>query len=172
MQSWLHTPRPLFERALAGLVPRALLYITPSTSWIFWVILGMLAIGSFYLIWRKNNFQMNFDLFLATSFVINPLVHDYDLIQLIPILCSKRLRNAMLLISIPGWLVILFAYDWDPAWFVFTLIPLVAVWQIIRGSHRPEQEEVPGLQSHHSGADAASAAQPGLRQSHTQSRPK
>jgi hypothetical protein len=119
---WLDTPRPLFERALAGLIPRSLLYFVPFTNVLFWLLLGILGIAIFYSLWLFNKKRFKFDQFITTGYFINPLIHDYDLIQLIPMLDNKQLRNSALLISIPGWLVILFGYQNDHLWYVFTLI--------------------------------------------------
>ncbi|MDX9864272.1 MAG: hypothetical protein RBT34_05635 [Anaerolineaceae bacterium] len=54
--------------------------------------------------------------------MVNPLVHDYDLIQLVPLLDTPRRMLAAVLLSLPGWLVILFAYTNDSAWYAFTII--------------------------------------------------
>lgn len=135
VNEWLSAPRPLFERALAGLLPRGLLYVFDSSSWIYWLVwlLGAAAIA--VLIGWLSKWKPSFDLFLAASFLINPLAHDYDLIQLVPLLEGKRVLRTALLISIPAVLVILFAYQIDHAWFVYTLIPLALVWVIQKQPH-------------------------------------
>ena len=129
---WMSTPRPLFERALAGFIPRSLMYIISPSNMLYWIVLLLLSVGMFILIWWKNGRKFTFDLFMASSFIINPLAHDYDLIQLVPLLDSKKMLQTALLISIPAWLVILFAYQEDKAWFLFTLIPPVIAWKMLK----------------------------------------
>jgi len=46
------------------------------------------------------------------------------LIQIIPVLDRPRLQWAAVLLSIPGWVVILTAYANDSAWYAFTIIAL------------------------------------------------
>ncbi len=59
-------------------------------------------------------------------FIFFPLVHDYDVIQLIPLLETRRERAIALIASVPMWIVITFAYDVDPAWIVVGFIaPIV-----------------------------------------------
>lgn len=121
---WLRSPRPLFERALAGFLPRTLLYLfDPRVAW-YWLILVGLGIGAFVLVWYRTGQSNKLDFLVMTSFVVSPLVHDYDLIQLIPLLDDRRQRIAAVLLSIPGWFVVLFAYANDKAWYLFSLIPL------------------------------------------------
>lgn len=127
---WLSTPRPLFERALAGLLPRSLLTLLPSQGWAFWMLWLAGAAGLLWLTWKRSAGKKPFDLALLWYFTVSPLVHDYDLIQLIPALESRASRLAAVLLSLPGWLVILFAYGNDSAWFAFTLIApgLLVYW--------------------------------------------
>lgn len=121
---WLRTPRPLFERALAGFLPRTLLcFFDPHVAW-YWLILVGLGIVAFILIWYRTRQSNKLDFLVMTSFIVSPLVHDYDLIQLIPLLDDRRRRIAAVLLSIPGWFVILFAYANDKVWYLFSLIPL------------------------------------------------
>lgn len=129
---WLSSPRPLFERALTGLVPRALIYLLPSDGWLYWVLLVFISAGLFLLLWRLKHGAINLDTTLAASFILNPLAHDYDLIQLVPLLETRRLKITALLLSIPGWLVMIFAYDQDPLWGVFALIPPGILWMLLR----------------------------------------
>jgi hypothetical protein len=119
---WLASPRPFFERAMSGVVPRALLLtgILP-TSLAFWAILAVAGIGLLLLI-RRSASRLSLDLCVLWSFVVSPLAHDYDLVQLVPVLEAPRLRVAAILSSIPGWAVILFAYAIDQAWMVFAVI--------------------------------------------------
>ncbi len=137
---WLNSPRPLFERALAGLVPRSLLYLLPTGGWLYWLFWGVISAALFLLVWRLTRKPISLDTTLAASFIINPLAHDYDLIQLIPLLETKGLKLTALLLSIPGWLVMIFAYDIDPLWGVFTIIPVGILWLLLRkkpGDHLP-----------------------------------
>lgn len=118
---WLSHPRPLFERALAGFVPRGLVMLG-IRGWVFWGLWMVVMILSIFVIFK--NVQQNVDLDLLTLwyFCVSPLVHDYDLIQLIPLLNSRRLQWGAVLLGIPTLLVILFAYGMDQAWAVVTLI--------------------------------------------------
>lgn len=119
---WLQQPRPLFMRALAGFIPRSLALLIDPAMPPFWIILIVLAAGLLALMaWLHK--RLDFDLWMLWSFTANPLVHDYDLIQIIPLLETRALRIAALILSIPCWLVIVFAYANDPAWYVFSLIP-------------------------------------------------
>jgi hypothetical protein len=115
---WLSSPRPLAFRAMAGLLPRSLLLAIPQ-SILYFAILIPLAIILLWLIRRHWSFETS----LIWYFIVSPLVHDYDLISLLPILKTHRQRTIAVLLSIPTWLVILFAYSNDFAWFAVTLIP-------------------------------------------------
>jgi hypothetical protein len=42
------------------------------------------------------------DSFIIWSFIINPLVHDYDLIQLVLLLDNQIYMNLAIIFSIPG----------------------------------------------------------------------
>ena len=119
---WLSHPRPLFERAMSGFLPRTLLYLVPQTSVAFWLLLMVSGILLLVGIWFVNRKAITLDLAVLWSFIASPLVHDYDLIQLIPLLDKPLLLGIAVLFSLPGWLVILFAYGNDSAWYVFTII--------------------------------------------------
>ena len=119
---WLNSPRPLFERALSGFVPRMLLYLFPDQTGAYWLVLGGIALLLFLGVWRLSRKQVTLDLAVLWGFVVNPLVHDYDLIQLVPLLDPPRRMLSAVLLSLPGWLVILLAYTNDTAWVVFTII--------------------------------------------------
>lgn len=121
LREWLSRPRPLFERALSGLVPRLLL-VSGAAGWVFWGLLILIAGGLLLAIWRLNQRSLDFDVFLLWSLVVNPLVHDYDLILLVPLLDTTPLLVAATVLSLPGWWVIFTAYNNDSAWAVFTLI--------------------------------------------------
>lgn len=136
---WLSHPRPLFERAMAGFVPRTLLYVVPTHTSAYWLIL--IAVGGLLLygVWRINNRVVALDLVVLWGFIVNPLVHDYDLIQLIPLLEKRALQVGAVLLSIPGWAVILCAYSNDSAWYVFTIIApgLLGIWLYQRRRLQP-----------------------------------
>lgn len=119
---WLSSPRPLFERALSGLVPRTLLYLFPGQTGAYWLVLGGIAALLLLGVWFMAGKKMTLDLAVLWGFVVNPLVHDYDLVQLVPLLDRGKRMLAAVLLSLPGWLVILFAYTTDTAWVVFTII--------------------------------------------------
>ncbi len=72
--------------AMSGFIPRTLLFFYPPKSIEFWAwlfILGGLLIG---LILALNKRIFGLDLAVLWGFIVSPLVHDYDLIQLIPLL--------------------------------------------------------------------------------------
>ncbi len=132
---WLAGPRPLFERALAGLLPRALVVLgLENNPLLFW---GLLALGGLAILggawWWLRRRGLGFDLWMLLGAIFNPLEHDYDLVQLIPLLDTPLRRRWAVLASLPLWLVILFAYQNDQAWFVVTIIPPVlaglALWE-------------------------------------------
>ena len=119
---WLRQPRPLFMRALAGFIPRSLALLLDPSTLLFWIMLATLATGLLALImWHYK--RLNLDIWMLWSFTASPLVHDYDLIQLIPLLETRALRIAALVLSLPCWLVMIFAYANDSAWYAFSLIP-------------------------------------------------
>lgn len=114
----------------SGLLPRLCLVLMPVQNF---VIIGMsfavllIGVAIFYL-WNR---QVSLDLLMVWSFVVSPLVHDYDLIQLIPVLEKRKLHMAAILSSIPGWLTILLAYQDDKAWITFTLIAPILLGKMI-----------------------------------------
>jgi hypothetical protein len=129
---WLRNPRPLFERALSGLVPRTLQFLFSPDTPPFWILLSAITIGIFLLVWIRNQKQLSLDLAVMAGFVISPFVHDYDLLQIIPLLETSQLKKAAALLSIPGWFVILFFYATDPAWYAFTIIALGLLWYMLK----------------------------------------
>jgi hypothetical protein len=130
MREWLQSPRPLSARAMSGIIPRTLFLGLASQPGLFWLAWILLSFGLLALIWQLNHHRLTLDLLVLWSFVASPLVHDYDLVQLVPLLETRRLRWGAVLLSIPGWLVILFAYSNNAAWYVFTLIApgLLVLW--------------------------------------------
>jgi hypothetical protein len=119
---WLQNPRPLFQRALSGIIPRLLIFLIPENPMVFGGILCICSLILFFGIWKISRSQISLDVFVLFSFLINPLVHDYDLIQIIPMIESSREKFAAVLLSLPGWVVILTQYTNDAAWVVFTII--------------------------------------------------
>jgi hypothetical protein len=125
VREWLANPRDLKVRAMSALVPRALL-VLPS-SW-FWLALLLAAV---LLVWLLRR-SLHLDIAVLLWFILSPLVHDYDLIQLIPIAAARQIRLAAVLSSLPMWGVILFAYDRDEAWFLSTLIAPVLLFVLLK----------------------------------------
>jgi hypothetical protein len=119
---WLRNPRPLFDRAMSGFIPRSLLWVFDWHSWAYW--LAWLAFSGLllWLAWRLSQRRLGLDVLVLWSFVCNPLVHDYDLVQLVPLLDTPRMQRAAVLLGLAGLLVIAFAYANDQAWYVYTII--------------------------------------------------
>lgn len=128
VQDWLGNLRPLFPRAMAGIVPRVLLLV--QTPQVFWIGLVVIALGLFIWLLRLNRGRFPLELAVLWNFVVSPLVHDYDLIQLIPLLRRPKIRRAALLVSIPCWYVLIAKYQHDEAWLVFAFIApvLILAW--------------------------------------------
>lgn len=119
---WLAAPRPLFERALAGILPRGLLALFSAHSAVYWLALAGLALLLLAGLRRWLAAGKGLKNWMLWSFMVNPLLHDYDLVQLIPLLDGRRERLLAALVSAPGWLVIFTQYDNDAAWLAFTFI--------------------------------------------------
>lgn len=119
---WLNSPRPLFERALSAFIPRTLLLLFGRGSLWFWGCLIGTILLSLVLLIKKFRTKVSLDLIVIWSFIISPFVHDYDLIQLVPLLDSSKKLVLSVLLSLPGLFVIFFAYTIDQAWFVFSII--------------------------------------------------
>ena len=128
---WLSFPRPLSDRALSGLIPRSILFLFPDNRIAYWSTWVVLALASFYLVWTVTRRRISLDTSVLWGFVVSPLAHDYDLIQVIPGLDTHRRRTIAALVSLPGWIVILFYYSNDTAWFLFALIaPCLLVYNL------------------------------------------
>jgi hypothetical protein len=142
---WLGGPRPLFERALAGILPRGLVVLgLEGNPVLFWGLLGLGGLAVLLMAWAWNRRRLTFDLWLLLGATFNPLEHDYDLVQLIPLLDTPLLRRWAVLASLPLWLVILLAYQNDQAWFVVTLIPpVLAIAALWEDKHRPLPQPLP-----------------------------
>jgi len=128
---WLNNPRPLFERAMSGFIPRTLLYIFHSETVIYWLSLSILSIFLFIGLWFLYGKSLTLYLAVIGSFIVNPLVHDYDIIELIPLLDTPLRIWLAVLSSIPGWLVIIFAYSNDHAWYVYSIIAPFILFAIL-----------------------------------------
>lgn len=127
---WLSSPRPLFERALAGLVPRGLVLLGVQ-GWLFGVLLVLAVVAGLILLWRWSKGKLTLEMLTLFYFVVSPLVHDYDLIQTIPLLETRRAQWLAVLLGIPTLVVILFAYEVDAAWMAVTIIaPGVLIYQL------------------------------------------
>jgi hypothetical protein len=135
---WLNQARPLKSRAMAGILPRSLYMIMGQSNLVFWIILAIAGLAALLVIIRLIRGPLSFEGFMLWSYLVNPLVHDYDLIQMIPIFETLNLRWTAILASIPTWIVIFFAYGNDEAWYVVTFIPLIIliVWIWKTGSKR------------------------------------
>ncbi|GAB4479554.1 MAG: hypothetical protein Kow0088_20630 [Anaerolineales bacterium] len=141
LSDWAQVRRPFSARALAGLLPRLLLSFELEPR-IFLLLLLPASILLWIGIYRFLHNSMPFEAWLMGSFLINPLIHDYDLIQLIPLLQTKKQQWLAQFASLPGWLTILFAYQDDTAWFTFSLIApvlLVALCCELRQLETPVQ---------------------------------
>ena len=139
---WLTNPRPVFYRAQAGIIPRTLVLLgADPTALYFWgLTLGLLGL-LLWAAWRLNRGQMPLALWLFCAACGFPFIHDYDLIQLIPLLDNRPLQRWALLASIPLWVVMLAAYQNDAAWYAVTLIPPVLVGAFLwhnRGGFKKE----------------------------------
>lgn len=122
MGEWLSVPRPLFSRAISSAVPRLLLYISSPGSagyWLLWLVLAVAVLG---ITWRLKGNSHSLDILLLASFVINPLVHDYDLIQILPTIWGPIMPLAAVALSLPGWWTITARYGTDAAWVTFIVI--------------------------------------------------
>lgn len=121
VQRWLSNPRPLFERAMAGLIPRGLVLLRLD-GWWFLAIWLVLALLSLYGVTRLFQKRISLDVLTLWYFFVSPLVHDYDLIQTIPLVEKAGERWAAVLLGLPALWVILFAYGNDAAWIAITII--------------------------------------------------
>ena len=119
VSEWLANPRNFRLRAMAGIIPRSLTYLNLHPL-VFWLVLLFISVSIIY--WMNKNRTINFEKIILLSFMVLPFLHDYDLIQLIPLFDNQKRRIWALISSIPLWFTILFAYNNDHAWFTATLI--------------------------------------------------
>jgi uncharacterized membrane protein YbaN (DUF454 family) len=143
---WLASPRPLFERALAGILPRTLVVfgLNQNSPLLFWGLLAGGAAALLFGVWAFNRRRMPFDHWLLANATFNPLIHDYDLIQLMALLDSPLRQRWAVLASIPVWGVILFAYANDQAWYAVTLIAPVLLGIALWENRHPKEINSPG----------------------------
>lgn len=137
VQQWLSQPRPLFVRAMATIVPRSLFILFNGQSIIYWALLAVIATALLVGIGVAYKRKVPFDVFMMCGYIINPLVHDYDLIQMIAILDRPSYWWTAVLASLPTWLVIFFAYDNDSAWYAVTLIAPIVLAVMLRYRNQP-----------------------------------
>jgi hypothetical protein len=119
---WLSAPRPVLGRAVSSAIPRLLLFVTSPntiTYWLLWIFLSSLLVA---ITWRAKRTSATLDLLVLLSFIISPLMHDYDLIQVLPIVSGPLMPIASSILSIPGWWTITTQYANDVAWASFTII--------------------------------------------------
>ncbi|MGI0013375.1 MAG: hypothetical protein ACREBU_08050, partial [Nitrososphaera sp.] len=116
---------------MSGWVPRTLLFVLSSHLFLYWGILIVVSSLLLLAVWILSRRQLTLDATILWGFIVNPFVHDYDLIQLLPLLDASRLQAAAVLLSLPGWLVILFAYGNDTAWYAFSLIAPGLLWLVL-----------------------------------------
>ena len=127
---WISNPRSLRLRAMAGIFPRLMMYLRLPTM-AYWGILGIITLLLVFLLFKTK--KISLDHFVLIGFMVLPILHDYDLIQIIPILDNRKKRLVAVLASIPLWLTILFAYDNDHAWITASLIaPILLVFSLIK----------------------------------------
>ncbi len=119
---WLSVPRPMFSRALSGAIPRLLTLVLKPNSLAYWITWFLLSLITLAVVWYFRAAGHPLDLLLLWSFLANPLVHDYDLIQVIPTIEGIAMQFVSILFSIPGWWTILTSYANDAAWVTFTII--------------------------------------------------
>lgn len=122
LQEWLSVPRPLFNRALSSGVPRLLFYISSPGSPLYWLLWLFLTAAILAFIWKLKGNGHSLDILLLASFIVNPLVHDYDLIQILPTIWGPIMPLASVALSLPGWWTITTNYGTDAAWVTFIII--------------------------------------------------
>ena len=138
---WLSVPRPLFGRALSGAVPRFLLFLRSPDDpfyWVAWALLGLVVLG---VTWKIKGNSHPLDILLLASFVVSPLVHDYDLIQVLPTIWGPWMPMASVVLSLPGWWAIATSYGNDAAWATFAIIaPGLLITYIYQCRRRGESD--------------------------------
>ncbi len=141
LSTWTPTRRPIDMRALAGILPRSLV-ILEGKSGIgpeFWVPLVVIALVLLVAVWYANHRKLSFDVFMLFSFIVNPYLHDYDLLQILPFLDTSWKRKMAIITGIPTWLVIFFAYDNAFAWIAVTITVPILLAAILYRNHQPQE---------------------------------
>ena len=144
LSTWTPTRRPIDMRPLAGILPRSLVILEgkQGTGPDFWVPLVLIALVLFIALWFANRRKLSFDVYMLFSFIVNPYIHDYDLLQLLPFLDTSWKRQLAIVTSIPTWLVIFFAYDNDFAWIAVAFtVPILLVVMLYRD--RQSERSIP-----------------------------
>ena len=134
---WLSYPRPLSLRAITAIVPRVLL-LSRLPAVATWSILLLLTAVVIFLLRGRLTLKT----WVLLWFILCPLVHDYDLVQLLPLLDTRHERIAAIAASIPMWLVILFDYNSTSAWIVTGLIAPVVLLVYMTERKSTKQEFV------------------------------
>lgn len=125
---WLRAPRPFvcpeprpgFSMALSGAVPRLLVSagLTGAPFWLAWLVLSGLVAG---VAWRAKGRAHPLDILVLVGFIVSPLVHDYDLIQVLPVIWGPAMPVVAVLLSLPSlWLMA--QCNFDAAWSAAALI--------------------------------------------------
>lgn len=119
---WLSVPRPLFDRAISSAIPRLLLFVSSEDTVGYWIMWLVLSVAALVITWRLKGNSHALDVLVLLSFIISPLMHDYDLIQVLPTIWGPIMPAASIVLSIPGWWTITTQYANDVAWVTFTII--------------------------------------------------
>lgn len=119
---WLTVPRPMFNRAISSAIPRLLFYVSSPSNVSYWLLWLTISVILVFVVWRIKGASHSLDVLLLISFIISPLVHDYDLIQVLPTIWGPFMPIASSVLSIPGWWTITTKYANDAAWVTFTII--------------------------------------------------
>lgn len=110
---------------MAGILPRTIAYFNLRPVF-FWLLVIFITI--FLIYWMHNKKILSFDGIILLSFIVLPFLHDYDLIQIIPLLDNFKKQVWAFLSSVPLWFTIFFAYNNDHAWFTETLISPILLY--------------------------------------------
>ena len=141
---WLYTPRPLFDRAISSAVPRLLFLVSKPEKPTYWVLWFVLTIAVVLITWKLKGESQPLDILVLVSFIINPLVHDYDLIQILPTIQGPIMPAAAVVLSIPGWWTMTTQYGNDEAWVSFILIaPGLLITYILQEKRKRDKKGKP-----------------------------
>lgn len=142
---WLFSPRPFFTRAVSALVPRVLMQLINQSISQFILILAVVipitSIIALFFLRNKYRRLSNIKTFVLFNYLFFPFIHDYDLIQLIPLVDDQREIFSMILVSIPCYLVILFSYDVDAVWITFSFFtPVLLIMSLFKKGENGKQQ--------------------------------